>query len=173
MFHKVLVAVDNSTFSQTVFEQALDLGKATGATLMLLHVLSSEEEGSPYVPPIGVEYYPMLTSVASSQEEWLAYEGQCLDMLRTYSEQASAHGVKAEFTQTSGNPGRMICHMAQMWECDLILMGRRGHSGLSELLLGSVSNYVLHHAPCSVLTIQGQSPVEATDTPEQQAAAVS
>lgn len=34
-------------------------------------------------------------------------------------------------------------------------MGRRGHKGLSEILLGSVSNYVVHHAPCSVLVLQG------------------
>ncbi|MEO0350033.1 MAG: universal stress protein, partial [Cyanobacteria bacterium P01_A01_bin.15] len=41
------------------------------------------------------------------------------------------------------------------WNADLIMMGRRGRSGFSELLLGSVSNYVMHHAPCSVLTVQG------------------
>ncbi len=39
---------------------------------------------------------------------------------------------------------------------DLIVVGRRGRSGLSELILGSASNYVLHHAPCSVLTLQGK-----------------
>ncbi|MDB9482953.1 universal stress protein, partial [Dolichospermum circinale CS-537/05] len=32
----------------------------------------------------------------------------------------------------------------------LIMMGRRGRSGLAEFFLGSQSNYVLHHAPCSV-----------------------
>jgi nucleotide-binding universal stress UspA family protein len=35
-------------------------------------------------------------------------------------------------------------------------MGRRGRTGLSELFLGSVSNYVTHHAPCSVLTLKLQ-----------------
>ena len=44
---------------------------------------------------------------------------------------------------------------SQNWEADLIVIGRRGHQGLSEILLGSVSNYVVHHAPCSVLVVQG------------------
>ncbi len=44
--------------------------------------------------------------------------------------------------------------MARNCGADVIVMGRRGHSGLSELILGSVSNYVLHHAPCSVLIVQ-------------------
>ena len=37
---------------------------------------------------------------------------------------------------------------------DVIVMGHRGISGLQEFFLGSVSNYVLHHAPCSVLIVQ-------------------
>lgn len=169
MFHKILVAIDNSPISQAVFQQALDLGRATGASLMLFHVLSSEEEGSPYMPPVGVEYYPALISrTANLQEEWQAYENRSLEMLRSRTEQASALGVRAEFTQSSGNPGRMICHMAEMWECDLILMGRRGHSGINELLLGSVSNYVLHHSSCSVLAIRDQAHHQS-EIPEQQA----
>ena len=44
----------------------------------------------------------------------------------------------------------MICELAKFWNADLIIMGRRGRSGLAEVFLGSESNYVLHHAPCSV-----------------------
>jgi len=44
----------------------------------------------------------------------------------------------------------MICELAIDWNADLIMMGRRGRSGIAEFFLGSVSNYVLHHAPCSV-----------------------
>lgn len=158
MFHKILVAIDSSEHSNQVFAQALDLAKATNASLMLLHVLSSEEEGSPNISMIGLEYYPTTASLLPElhQKQWADYENRGLEMLRSYAEQAAAADISAEFTQNSGSPGRTICEVARTWEADLILMGRRGHSGLNELLLGSVSNYVLHHAPCSVLTVQGQ-----------------
>jgi nucleotide-binding universal stress UspA family protein len=48
----------------------------------------------------------------------------------------------------------MICQVAKDWGAELIMVGRRGNSGLSELILGSVSNYVVHHAHCSVLIVQ-------------------
>lgn len=53
-----------------------------------------------------------------------------------------------------GAPGYQICTLANEWQIDLIVMGRKGHSGLAELFIGSVSNYVLHHAHCSVLVVQ-------------------
>ncbi|MGA7934086.1 MAG: universal stress protein, partial [Kovacikia sp.] len=100
-------------------------------------------------------------------------EQEGLKLLQSYTEKATAAGVPTEFTQNAGNPGRKICDMVQTWGADLIILGRRGRSGLNELLLGSVSNYVLHHATCSVLTVQGlpQSSLKATET--AQATAVS
>lgn len=47
-----------------------------------------------------------------------------------------------------------ICKLAKSWEADLIVVGHQGMSPLQELARGSVSNYVMHYAPCSVLTIQ-------------------
>lgn len=41
-----------------VFNEALSLAKVTATNLMLLHVLSSEEKGSPNISVIGLEYYP-------------------------------------------------------------------------------------------------------------------
>ncbi|MBE9205221.1 universal stress protein [Nostoc sp. LEGE 06077] len=77
---------------------------------------------------------------------------------------AIAKGVAAEFTQELGDPSRMICEVARTWKADVIVISRRGLSGISELFLGSVSNYVLHYAPCSVLTVQGEMTVNP-DTP--------
>lgn len=162
MFHKILVAVDSSSHSNHVFDAALALAKANQAHLMLLHVLSVEEEGSPSMPiSSGFSYYPILndTTLEVYQSQWRAFEEKGLNLLRRYTETATEAGIPTEFTQTPGSPGRMICEQAKMWGADLIMVGRRGRSGLSELLLGSVSNYVLHHATCSVLTVHAPASV--------------
>jgi len=172
MFHKVLVALDQSQNSKKVFEAAITLAKATGCSLMLLHVLSIEEEVAPQMPTFtSMQYYPIGGKLFESyQEHWKTYEKQGLELLRSYTDKATSAGVKAEFTQNSGNPGRTICEIARTSESDLIVMGRRGYSGFNELLLGSVSNYVLHHAPCSVLTVQGAIDADSAVAQDQQVA---
>ncbi len=157
MFHKILVAIDKSEMSQQVFDKAVSLAKATDARLMLLHVSSPFDEY--YLKPgfASVECaYPNLYSgsVSRYMNEWEEYEREGLDWLRSLAQEAIAQGVKTEFTQNLGDPGQMICALARTWHSDVIIMGRRGRTGLSELFLGSVSNYVLHHAPCAVLVVQ-------------------
>lgn len=153
MFKKILVALDRSEMGQQVFEEALSLAKLTQASLMLLHVLSPEEEGSPYGPMLSnFDYYPGLShqSFEVYQKQWDTFKNQGIQMLQSFCVKSNTAGVTTEFTQNVGNPGRIICDLARTYGADLIVMGRRGHSGLMELFLGSVSNYVLHHAPCSV-----------------------
>lgn len=172
MFKKILVAMDSSDLAEKIFERAMFLAKMTHANLILVHVLSAEEEGSPGLPIYGVDHYQMVTEAAleNYREQWEAFQKQQLQWLQAHVEQAMAEGVKAEFSQYSGSPGRMICEAAKNWQADLVVIGRRGRSGLSEFLLGSVSNYVLHHAPCSVMVVQAleqatASVVEPTLTP--------
>lgn len=163
MFHKILVALDTSTSNRSVFEEAIALAKAFQANLMLLHVLSPEEEGSPdasllYTP----EYYVglgMSTEILEMQQkQWEEFANRGLEMLRSFTDEATAAGVRTEFTQIPGSPGRTVCEFARNGEFDLIVIGRKGRSGLAELFLGSVSNYVLHHASCAVLVVQ--SPIK-------------
>jgi len=161
MFHKLLVAMDTSAIGKYVFDEALSLAKAINASMLLLHVLSAEEVGSPSMPILPtLEYYPTVTekNLELYREQKQAFERQGLELLRSRANKAITTGVSTEFTQLAGSPGRTICDLACDWGADLIVMGRRGRSGLSELILGSVSNYVLHHARCSVLTVQ--HPVE-------------
>lgn len=165
MFRKIIVAMDRSTIGKKVFDEVLALAKVTGANLMLLHALSDDEPGNPPLPsPYTFEYYPGLYE--ENLEQWKTLEKQGLEMLQSRAEEATTAGVKTEFTQTYGSPGRTICELTSGWGADLIVVGRRGCSGLSELLLGSVSNYVLHHAPCSVLTIHDR-PRASSDAPHE------
>jgi nucleotide-binding universal stress UspA family protein len=163
MFQKILVALDNSAFSQDIFDEALSVAKAHHATLMLLHVLSNEETGSPNMPIFpSIEYYPAVNekNMELYREQWQAFEQKGLELLQSLAEKAIAAGVNTEYTQNSGTPGQNICDLARAWDADLIITGRRGRSGLSEFFLGSVSNYVLHHAPCSVLTLQHSTEIK-------------
>jgi nucleotide-binding universal stress UspA family protein len=154
MFKKILAAIDGSEMSHDVFKTALDIAKADTAHLLLLHVLSFEEQNSLSIPmPTELEYFQAADSntLQIYREQWQTYEQHSLNLLKSLTDRATTEGVKTEFHQIAGGLGRKICEFAQSEAVDLIVMGHRGISALNELLLGSVSNYVLHHAPCSIL----------------------
>ena len=156
MFKKILVAIYDSTMSRNVFEAGLSLAKTTGASLMLLHVLSPEEKYNPG-PFIYSElkYNPNVEPILEAyREQWQKDEQQGREFLQSLTEEATKAGVKTEFKQILGYPGRNICEEAQTWSAELIVVGSRGLTGVQEMLLGSVSNYVTHHAPCSVLIVR-------------------
>jgi nucleotide-binding universal stress UspA family protein len=157
MMNRILVAIDNSSSSQQVFDEAVSLAKATDANLMLLHVLSPLDEQ--YVDPLFLQptiLYPQLQGNNSKYaHDWEKLKQNRFNWLRYLCEQATELGVKAEFSLNIGEPSRMICDIARNWQADVIVIGRRGRRGISELLMGSVSNYVLHHAHCSLFTVQG------------------
>ncbi|MDJ0635002.1 MAG: universal stress protein [Xenococcaceae cyanobacterium MO_188.B29] len=166
MFNKILVAIDRSPTNKTVFQEALLLAKATQAQLVLLHVLSGEEEGSPIMslyPTVGDHYMHLDPKIGRMAQEmyhrqWKVFEADGLEILRSFAKKAIAAGVTTEFSQITGHPSSTICDLAKLCHADAIVIGRRGYSGLKEIFLGSVSNYVVHHAPCSVLLVQ--TPIE-------------
>ncbi len=116
MFEKILVAIDSSNMSRIVFEQALHLAQKNQASLMLLHVLSGEDENSPLPIPPNLEqmYWAPGTEIDidSWRQEWKTYESECLEQLRALAASARTTGVNAEFRQLSGSPGRTICQTA-------------------------------------------------------------
>jgi nucleotide-binding universal stress UspA family protein len=59
-----------------------------------------------------------------------------------------------DFKVVSGVPFLEIARYAGEHETDLIVMGSRGRTGLSHLLIGSVAERVLRKAPCPVLTVK-------------------
>ncbi len=136
-FKRILVAVDKSPQGSGVFEQALALAKKDSAILMIFN---------------GIELAAKRTYLLEIEEK--TEEAKIL--VENYQQKAQDQGVLAEATYQPGDAGKSICELAESWKADLIIVGRRGYKGLTAVLLGSVSNYVVYHAPCSVLVIQGE-----------------
>jgi nucleotide-binding universal stress UspA family protein len=170
-FRKILAAIDQSPLSQAVFEQALDLAKTNQAQLFLFHCLTADlvVSTAPFAGELGVS--PQLVSQAY-QSQTLRFEDQLRHvqhLLQQYRAIAIEQGITVETDCRTIEPGQGLCQAARRWQTDLIVMGRRGRKGIAEVLLGSVSNYVLHHAPCAVLVIQAEQSGEGERAVEQAA----
>jgi nucleotide-binding universal stress UspA family protein len=160
-FKKILVAIDRSSQAPLVFEQALQQAQVADGCLMLVHVVRP----SPDIPTgsfMGMGTIADIDTYATlrrAQYERVQKEvEQAQDWIQAYVEQAAARGVPVETDCRSDEPAVWICKLAQNWGADLIVLGRRGHQGIKEIVLGSVSNYVVHHATCAVLVVQGVTP---------------
>lgn len=153
-FKRILVAIDKTPLASTVFDRALELAKSQQANLRVFHCLSRSELGDSLIEveegaylasyPIGKERQAHLQQALQQIEAWL----------QAYAQKAEEAGVVTDLYHRMGEVNDVICDVAQEWKADLIVLGRRGRKGLTEVFLGSVSNYVIHHAPCSVLVVQ-------------------
>lgn len=167
MYQKILVAVDNTELSQQAFQNALSLAQAFTAKLHIINVLS----------PLRTEYQDTTSLAFSSsyypdtlddfmQEEWVNIQETGKNLLESLEEKATEQGVETETSQQIGQPEQEITDFAKNWQADLIVIGSHGRKGISEFLFGSVSNYVSHHVPCSVLLVHQQPELVSFDKEE-------
>lgn len=75
---------------------------------------------------------------------------------------ATITDVPVEHQARMGAPGAVITFVAEQVHADLIVMGTHGRTGVSRILMGSIAEYVMRHAPCPVLTVK---PVKSEHIP--------
>ncbi len=155
MFNKILVALDTAESCSPLFEKAMMLAQVTASDLILLGVLVPGGDGAlPLSSFPEMTGYPLMNTDSTLQlyqEHFEARRAESLATLSRYLDSAIAAGVQAELRQELGDPGQVICNVAEAKNAELIIVGSHGRRGLDEFLVGSVSSYVMHHAPCSVL----------------------
>lgn len=135
---QILVPIDCSEGAHQALQVAVTIAGALGAKLILLEVI--EEEGP--LPTISYR----LPEGTTDRTAFLARER--FKSLRPVLENADVPWV---CRVAEGAPPEEICRLARDLAIDLIVMGRRGLGVVGRLVLGSVSDYVVHHAPCHVL----------------------
>ena len=140
---EILVAVDFSEQSDRALDAAVEFTRELGAELHLVHALDARISlMTPYEVVIPTAFIDEARIAAASKLEAL------VQRLRSEGVTAASHLVEAPAASA-------IVDLAEKIGADLIVMGTRGNTGLKHVLLGSVAERTLRHAPCSVLTVKG------------------
>jgi len=158
-FKRILVAINPSPLTSTVFEQALNLAQKEQANLMILYCLyclvNVGEIEFPIESRAMFGLYPTYPRFSQFHSETLQLETQpAKAWLQNHYQQAIALNIPTEYQYQFGDPGATICNTAQQWDASLIILGRHDQGAIAEFFTGSVSNHVVHHATCSVLVVK-------------------
>jgi nucleotide-binding universal stress UspA family protein len=139
--HKILHPTDFSERSETAFRLACTLARDNNVPLVLLHV------HSPFVA-----YGDGLVAALPPE-----YTSGLREELRTLDPHDARVVIERHLVE--GDPAMEILRMAREADCDLIVMGTHGRTGLGRLLMGSVAEAVVRKAACPVLTIKTPTPM--------------
>jgi nucleotide-binding universal stress UspA family protein len=144
----ILVATDFSDAAREGLAKAAQLAKQTGAKVTVCHVL----DPSPLAP------YATRGSASSQlvieQDVEKAVHAALAEVVQSYF--PGLEGTKTALIIDS-NAAQGICQYAQKEGIDLIVLTTHGRTGLAHLLIGSVAEKVVRHAPCPVLSVRAMS----------------
>jgi nucleotide-binding universal stress UspA family protein len=121
-FEKILIATDGSMHSEFASHEAIDIAKRCGSTLLVLSVAKKDEN--------------------------LQDAKECVDMVKKVAEK---EGIKVEALIRKGVPHEVIVNVAAQEDVGLIVIGSHGRTGITKLLMGSVTERVIGHAKNAVL----------------------
>ncbi|MGI8571649.1 MAG: universal stress protein [Solirubrobacteraceae bacterium] len=142
MFKKVMWATDGSAAADKAMPYAKGLAAADSGDLLVAHCEELMQPGK------GGGAFPVN-----------ADEHQAKQKIERQVAELSSDGVHATLQMMrarSGGAAHSIAEAVEEAEVDVIVVGTRGHTPLSGLLLGSVTQRLLHIAPCPVLAVPAQ-----------------
>ena len=159
MYPKILVPIDSSPPSQAGLDEAIRLAQASGARLLLVHVMDE-------------------LSFANGFETGQTYCAELLPMMKRRAEalleksraRADAAGVPAETALREGYCGTVpesIVQFAASWGAGLIVVGTHGRHGIGRFVLGSDAEQILRTSPVPVLLVKKPPPVKPSASAEQ------
>lgn len=145
----ILVATDFSNASELALDAARILALQNEAKVTLVHVFDAR-------PPLG---FPLGRETGEEEPD---HDKELRDRihaeLRRLREDKLGDVPEAKVAVVmSRSAAEGICHYAQKENVDMIVLSTHGRTGLSHLLIGSVAERVVRHAPCPVLTLRSKA----------------
>jgi nucleotide-binding universal stress UspA family protein len=138
---KILIAIDNSDFSQAALKSVMERPWPADTAVKVLHVVE---------PPSLLMGREMGAYDQEFETVWKALREQAKDLVSKAADKLRAAKFNVSTELVEGNPKSLILDTANQWQADMIVMGSHGWSGLNRFLMGSVSQDVVRHAHCSV-----------------------
>jgi nucleotide-binding universal stress UspA family protein len=141
---KILLAVDGSKFSDAGTQAIVRQMKPENAEVCVLHVLD------PLL--LAPEFRVSDGERLKMAQQRLRHEAD--DLVRRTEQLLSGTGFRVHTKIREGDHRMEIIDEAAEWGADLIVLGSHGRKGLTRLLMGSVAEFVIHHADCSVQIVR-------------------
>lgn len=116
------------------------------------------------VPAAGVAPMDTHPTIVDPEVEAEEERAEASDTTEELARLVRLLGVPAETRVEIGDPGVTICDVAAEVGADVVVLGSHGHGWLQRVLLGSVSHFVLQHAPCPVLVMRQAEPTPPNST---------
>lgn len=138
---KILVPVDGSEASKHALAYGVELAKAHQASLILLAVADVTEAA-----------YPIM-GVTIDRDGFYNVKKKTEHMLEEIKKTIPAD-VELHAEVENGVPGNVISSMVESNQVDMVIMGNSGKGAVSSFIMGSVSQYVIHHVTCPVLVVK-------------------
>jgi nucleotide-binding universal stress UspA family protein len=135
---KVLLAIDDSKFSEAAAQAVIAQHQPQGTEVKVLHVVDLA--------------LPIPTSYAAGFRQESLKRGE--ELVRRTEQLLAKAGYKVLTAVEEGDPRSKIVDHATRWNADLIVLGSHGRKGLDRLLMGSVAEFVSRHAACSVQIVR-------------------
>ena len=148
---KILLATDGSPCSETAVKNFTERPWPTGSEVEVFSVVEPPIDATPEANYLAADYFQEAESRAEAAVQAATAE-------LTKKDQQT---LKITTKVVGGSPKRAIVDEAQTWGADLIVLGSHGHRGIRRFLLGSVSDAVSLHAPCSVEIVREHCSAQA------------
>jgi nucleotide-binding universal stress UspA family protein len=156
-FKTILHPTDFSPASEYAFHLACSLARDHRARLIVLHV-------NPSLSVMHGTLAPHENLEGYHEKLWEEFN-------RLVATDPRTREVNLKSELLVGDPVKEILRMARERDCDLIVLGTHGRTGLFRLLMGSVAEEILRKAPCPVLAAKAPAPVaKPAETPWEEAA---
>lgn len=150
---KILIATDGSKYSLRAVEKALELSKCwSSVSFRVVSVYEAQVPVAAEPFAMSAEYCQQLDDLAKKRADEASQE--TVELIRSRFPDAS---VDITTTVELGIPAQVIVETAEAWGAELVIVGSHGYGFWGRLALGSVSDAVVHHSPCSVLVVRSHN----------------
>jgi universal stress protein E len=154
-FHKILVPIDFSEPSLAALSQAVELVKVFDAAVTVVHVIPPVDSlaGAGTGPEVLGPWHP--TANTAMVEERLHSGSE--DQLRQAVAEYRGQHVDIDYRVVWGAPFREVIHTVQEEGYDLVVIGTRGRSAISRMLVGSTATKLVRKCPCPVWVVKPEA----------------